>query len=281
MTHGLPLRALATILLTAACAHPRMTGTDCHMHIHPGEEGVPYDGARVLSALEGAGLERACILSQGYQEPSGCQPPGCPSQRAWTEERNDWTLEQAKQSPNLIPFCGVPISAPWSREEAARCASKGARGLKLHPNSEGLSLVDPEVYRNLLGLSQTAAEHGMPILIHIPFKDPEVDAFFRLAAERPKTTFIAAHQLGPRFKRLVEAPRNVYFDISGLPLAPRTAAAGFVAVWRAAGMDRILLGSDWPLLHPSEHMAALRAFPLTREERRMIITENARRLFPR
>ena len=51
-------------------------------------------------------------------------------------------------------------------------------------------------------------------------------------------------------------------------------------VLSALGMNRILLGSDWPLLHPSEHVAALRAFPLSPEERDLIIAGNALRLFP-
>jgi len=79
---------------------------------------------------------------------------------------------------------------------------------------------------------------------------------------------------------LKRAPSNIYIDISGLTLAPRSAAPGFVALWRSIGMRRILLGSDWPLLHPSEYVAALRTFPLTPEERKLIVTDNALRLFP-
>ena len=161
-----------------------------------------------------------------------------------------------------------------------RCAKNGARGLKLHTVSEDLSLRDADALKNLRGISRAAAETGLPILIHIDFTDEEIESFFQVAAALPKTTYILAHQLGPKMTALTRAPANVYVDISGLTLAPRSAAPGFVALWRSIGIKRILLGSDWPLLHPSEHVAALRSFPLTPEERSLIITDNALRLFP-
>ncbi len=253
------------------------------MHVHPRGE-IPYDADRVLSALEGAGLQRACILSQGYQKPSDCEDAGCPSQREWTQSRNDWTLEQAKKSPNLIPICGIPINEPWGAEELERCAANGARGLKLHPASEGISLKTPAVFERLKGLARIAARFKLPILIHIQFRDEEIEAFFRLTSDMPAATFIVAHQLGQNFKLLEKAPPNVLVEISGLPLIPlpqrRKAAPALVAMWRKIGIERVLLGSDWPLLHPSEHIAVLRTFPLSREEFEKIVTKNALRLLP-
>ena len=254
-------------------------GTDCHMHVKQNGD-FPQDADRVRSALEGAGLKRACIFAGGYYAPEGCQGADCPSQRSWTEKANDWTLDQAKTGKDLLPFCGVPLREAWAPEEVRRCAAKGARGLKVHPVSEDASLRDPKIFAALGAVSKAAARARLPILIHIAFEDEEITAFYKLAAERPRATFILAHQLGPKLARLAEAPANVLVDISGLPLAPRAAAPGFVALWRKVGMKRILLGSDWPLLHPSEYTAALRAFPLTEEERRMIVEDNARRLFP-
>ena len=258
---------------------PVPSGTDCHMHVKSHGD-FPQDADRVLSALEGAGLQRACILSGGYQKPEDCKSANCPSQRKWTMKENDWTLQQARNNKNLLPFCGVPVHEAWAADEARRCAKNGARGLKLHPVSEGLSLRKAEALNNFDGISSAAAESGLPILIHIAFTDDEIEAFFQIAAAHPKTAYIVAHQLGPKMVALKRAPSNIYIDISGLTLAPRSAAPGFVALWRSIGMRRILLGSDWPLLHPSEYVAALRTFPLTPEERKLIVTDNALRLFP-
>jgi predicted TIM-barrel fold metal-dependent hydrolase len=284
-----PMRTLlAAVLLISVTGHSQTTpvaeptGTDCHMHVTPQPESefIPQDADRVQSALDGAGLLRGCILSPGFNSPKGCHDADCPGQRDWTQTSNDWTLAQARKNKNLLPFCGIPIHVPWSKEEVRRCAAGGARGLKLHPVAEGLSLTDPKAYNGLEKIARAAAKYKLPILIHIPFTDEDAAAFFKLAADNPKTTFILAHQLGPKIALIPKAPPNVYIDISGLVLVPRSAGPRFVAWWRAVGMKRILLASDWPLLHPSEYMAALRAFPLTDEERRMIITDNAQRLLP-
>lgn len=271
---------LAFMATTASGApNPAPSGTDCHMHVKTHGD-FPQDADRVLSALEGAGLRRACILSGGYQKQEDCKSDDCPSQRKWTMEANDWTLQQARNNKNLLPFCGVPIGEGWASDEVRRCAKNGARGLKLHPFAEELSLRSSETVSSFNDVSRAAAGVGLPILIHIAFTDEEIDAFFQIATAQPKTIYIVAHQLGPKMAALKRAPSNLYVDISGLTLAPRSAAPAFVALWRGIGMNRILLGSDWPLLHPSEYVAALRVFPLTSEERRLIITDNALRLFP-
>ncbi len=44
-------------------------------------------------------------------------------------------------------------------------------------------------------------------------------------------------------------------------------------------MNRVILGSDWPLLHPSEHRAWLDEYPLTDQEREKLLRTNAERLF--
>ncbi len=121
-----------------------------------------------------------------------------------------------------------------------------------------------ETLASIRDISQAASDSHLPILIHRLFEDGDIAAFYRLAASQPKTTFIVAHQLGPKMAQLLKAPKNVYTDISGLTLASRAAAPEFVKLWRAFGMmNRVLLGSDWPMLNPSEHAAALQDYPLT------------------
>jgi predicted TIM-barrel fold metal-dependent hydrolase len=81
---------------------------------------------------------------------------------------------------------------------------------------------------------------------------------------------------------LLRAPANVFIEISGITLVPKEAGAFFVPIWRKFGMGRILLGSDWPTmnLNPAKHLEWLKSYPLTQEERRAIVYENALKLFP-
>lgn len=271
---------IATLLAGAARAGP--AGTDCHMHVQPsGLGGLPNDAARVQLALEGAGLARACVLSFGYKAPSDCTPPDCRSQREATQKANDWTLAEAAKSENLLGFCGVPIMAPWAGDEVARCAKAGARGLKLHSKGEGITLRDAGPAAAFGAVLDASAKAQLPVLIHIGAGAEEATAFFAIVASHPKATVIAAHFLAQDAALLPKAPKNLYVEVSGLVLAPKAAGAYFVKMWREMGMERVLLGSDWPLLHPSEHLAYLRAYPLTAKERDLIVRANALRLFPR
>ncbi len=256
-------------------------GTDCHVHLdQSGLGGIPQDGQRVIAALEGARLDRACVLSPGHRPAPGCETRACPEQRAWTQGQNDWTLSQAATSERLLPFCSVPIGVDWAAEEVARCGTAGARGLKLHSEGEGIALAETHGAESLGRIADAAAAAGMPVLIHLKQSDSqEVSAFFDIATEHGETTFVAAHGLAANATMLAEAPPNVWIEISGIVFAPVEAGAYFVGLWRDMDMNRVLLGSDWPLLHPSEHLVWLENYPLSAEELDLIVRGNAERLF--
>ncbi|HJL16597.1 MAG TPA: amidohydrolase family protein [Sandaracinaceae bacterium LLY-WYZ-13_1] len=257
-------------------------GVDAHMHLgRPEDRGEPATGAEAVAALDEAGLARGVVLSPGYRRPPACDARPCPAQRAYTEEANDWTLREAADAAGrLLPFCGVPWMASWSSEEAARCEAAGARGLKLHQVEAGVSLRDEAAAEALGRLLDAAAAAELPVLIHVRMDDAsEVRAFFAIAAAHPDARVIAAHQIAPSFALLPEAPENVWIEVSGLPHAAPSAGDAFVPTWRAFGLDRVLLGSDFPSLSPRAHLAMLEAYPLSDEERRRIVVDNPRRLF--
>ena len=93
-------------------------------------------------------------------------------------------------------------------------------------------------------------------------------------------TVIAAHGLAQQAALLPEAPANLWIEISGITHAPVEAGAFFVPAWRAFGIERVLLGSDWPYLSPRDHVALLQQYPLTPEELDAIVHGNGARLFP-
>ena len=240
--------------------------------------------AQALAALDAAGLGRGCVLSPGYRRAPACQAAPCAAQRGWTQAMNDWTLAQAASAPSrLLLFCGVPLSAPWAPSEVARCAQAGGRGLKLHPVSEGLSLRQPATAERLERVLKAAAAAKLPVLIHVDMASAdEVKALFALAGAVPTAQVIAAHQIAPNLALLPQAPPNVWTELSGLTLLPPAAVPAFVAVWRAFGVQRILLGSDWPTLNltPKAHVARLREAPLSAQELERIVDGNGQRLLP-
>lgn len=282
------IQSLFLIILLSGCARLSQEqtqlnpfwmkgGGDCHMHVNPAGGEMVYNSDRAKLALEGSRLTFGCILSQGYQSPSNCK--NC-SQQSFTMQRNDWTLKQAEKHKELIPFCGIPLDFPWTSFEVRRCINKDARGFKLHPVSQKKSLLTPSVMASLTQVASQASAAKVPLLIHVDFdKKAEVEALFNLAKTKPDLTMIAAHQLGRNIAMMIKAPKNVMIEISGLVLVPAEQRSFFVNIWRQIGMERILLGSDWPLMHPSEHLIALEQLDLTPLERQQIVRDNFHRVF--
>ncbi len=234
-----------------------LRGTDCHMHLdQSGLGGIAQDGQRVLTALDGAGVHRACVLSPGYHLAPGCDTPDCAAQQEWTQGQNDWAIAEGIKSERLLPFCGVPIGVSWAAEEVKRCAAAGARGLKLHSAGEKFLLAEQDGATAFDRIVKAAATAKIPLLIHVQHSDgKEVKALFAIATDNPDATIIAAHGIASNAQMLADAPANLWIEVSGIVFAPKEAGAHFVGLWRSMDINRVILGSDWPLLHPSEHRA--------------------------
>ena len=73
-----------------------------------------------------------------------------------------------------------------------------------------------------------------------------------------------------------EAFKNVYFDTAASPFlySPRI----YSQVSQLVGADRILFGSDYPLLPPSRLLGEIDSVDLPEETRSLILSGNARRL---
>ncbi|MFZ5482568.1 MAG: amidohydrolase family protein [Myxococcota bacterium] len=258
-------------------------GLDCHLHLPPAEAGAPL--AAILGALDEAGLERGCVLSPGWHPAPDCADASCEGQRAYTERENDAVIALASGADGrLLPFCGIPVTATFGPGEVDRCASRGARGLKVHLVGERVLLSDPaqaETRLRFEAILERAGRGGLVTLVHLQMDDAaEVRAFFASVAKHPGATVVAAHQIAQSLALLPEAPSNLWIEVSGLTHAPAEAGQYFVPMWRAFGLQRILLGSDYPQLSPAAHVEILRQYPLTPEEREQVVVSNGERLFP-
>jgi hypothetical protein len=81
------------------------------------------------------------------------------------------------------------------------------------------------------------------------------------------------YTLMPEVRRALE---NVYFDTAISPFLYRPDI--YRHVKDLAGADRILFGTDYPVLPPSRLLKEIETVELTQEERGMILSCNARRL---
>jgi len=232
----------------------------------------------LIAALEKDGtVDRAVVFGFAFRDIGLCRYV------------NDYVIEKVREYPEkLTGFLVTPVRGIESAKEIERCARLGLAGVgELFPEGQGFDLEDKAQMRSLAG---TCAELSLPILLHAnepvghyyPGKtDVSLRQMETFVSDNPELKIILAHFGGgllfyETMNEIKEKFRNVYYD---------TAAAPFLydsRIYRAAkalGLcEKILFGSDFPLLAPPRYLPALEESGLAPEEKKLILTENAKRL---
>lgn len=245
------------------------------------------DAPSLLADMEAAGVFQAVMLGWYWKNQATCE-----QQNRWYR---DWAAQHADE---LLWFATIhPGAGGRALDEVRRAAAEGAIGLgELSPAGQGFSLRDPAFLR----IAELAVELKLPINFHVNealgrnrpgrlFDD--ITDFQWLAAELPELTIILAHWGGmiPFFElnRTVRRElKNVYYDTAASPLLydPRI----YRLVVDAVGPEKILFGSDYPLLLYPRHervpgfarlVNEITSANLTDTELDLILHQNARRLF--
>lgn len=239
---------------------------DIHSHIWLGQE---WENARAMSrAAEKFGIERILISALGSHRPN--------------EEEiallNDRCFSLCERSPLFLPYVTV---APEQKNALAvldRGIERGAVGMKLWVSclcGEGCC---DALYRR-------CAEAGLPVLVHTFYKavgqlpgESTAVHLANAATRHPDTRFILAHLGGNCYHGLplVRDLPNVYTDFSGSGCR----ADDLPYALELLGPERILFGTDMPGSFAMSYGQVLSA-SLTDRERTLILSENARRLFPK
>ena len=187
---------------------------------------------------------------------------------------------------------------PDYRQELARLAEMGFRGIKLHPVYQGVAFDDIRTLRVL----ERAAELGLVVLSHggldvgFPGVEQVSPAMVRRALDQVgDVPLIMAHMGGWRNWDQVEqllADTKVCLDTSyalgqvdalddgfyGPEDLPMMGEEQFVRMVRTFGYQRILFGTDSPWKGQKESVAQIRALPLSEEEKTAILGGNAQRV---
>ncbi len=172
----------------------------------------------------------------------------------------------------------------------------GLVGLKLYPGYLPFYPHDPR----LDPVYEFAARRRLPVMIH---QGDTMDPSARLKFARPievdevavryrDVQFVLCHLGNPWVEEAAEIVyknENVYADTSGLlgsPKLPYFARMLTEARERVEGVlayighsDRLLFGSDWPLLSIGSSLSLIEELRVPEEDRQAILGRNARRLF--
>lgn len=201
---------------------------------------------------------------------------------------NECAARLHDEYPRLLSFGGIHPDDDDIEAHVAKIADLGLRGVKIHPDYQGV-MIDDERY---VRIAKAAISHGLVLITHAGVDDgiggvthcpPDRAATFLDAVydgrEPTDAKIVFAHGGGNRmFDGVIEhlAGRNVYFDLSYVCsyITPETA----MSLIRAHGADRILFGSDCPWGSPLKTLSFIRALPLSETEKNAILGENAKRL---
>lgn len=253
---------------------------DNHVHIWEGEKSVKEylrqveENGQTVTRFGGIHMARA----------------GDPEE---TRRKNDELISLSEKYPQLLPTCSVhPYDGEAALEELERLAGLGVRVIKLHPHSGSMDfdVTDDRVST----LCKKAGELEIAILMDNASIVPgDCQKLLDLAVRCPDTDFIFAHMGATDFRFWSILPLirtadeffmdNIHFDISGtvILLADSPLEEEFIWTLRNVGIDRILLGSDYPQLSLEKAIQALEKLDLTPEEKEQIRFTNAERLlFP-
>ena len=181
--------------------------------------------------------------------------------------------------PRLLSIAGIHPDMPDYKEKLTQIHAMGFKGIKLHPDYQGVSFDDIRYMRILARTS----EPGLFTLTHAGY-DP---------ACPDQTHCTAAHvrrvlkEVAPRKLILAHMGSNEFYDSSeellvGQDVYFDTAYSichmhkdQLTRMIKDHGAHRILFGSDTPWADQEEAVSILRSLPLTPEEQEQILWKNA------
>jgi len=237
----------------------------------------------LLAAMDAAGVGQAVLLGWYWETPAACA------------RQNRFYADCIRRHPDRL--AGFATFHPAAGEAAVtaelrRAREEGLAGLgELSPHAQGYAGDDP-VLAAALAL---AAGWRWPVNLHVDDPDgrdypgrirtPPGD-FLALAARFPAVTFILAHWGGllPLRAPAAGLPANLRYDTAASPLLYGPEIWGRMVA--AAGADRVIFGSDYPLalyprIDPEPEIARLAAearAALPEAARAAVLRDNLRTL---
>jgi predicted TIM-barrel fold metal-dependent hydrolase len=232
----------------------------------------------LIASMDEAGVDISVILNIGWTTHELCV------------ETNDYIIDAVSRYPQrLVGFGAVqPQSPKAAAAEIERCARAGIKGLgEMRPDIQLFDLCDEMIMNPL---AEVLKAHKLVLLLHasepIGHEYPgkggiTPDILYPFITSFPELTVVCAHWGGglPFYALMPEVKKamgNVYFDSAASPFlyTPQV----YSQVIQLVGADRVLFGSDYPLLAPGRLLKEIEALGLAEESQSQLLAGNALRL---
>ena len=268
---------------------------DVHVHIeHEGEESAADRAAKKYFGDSGAPQDRRGLADYYRSRKIACVVfPVDETLSGRAQVSNDSVAEFAAENSDIaIAFASInPNRGKQGVAEARRLLASGkVHGLKLHPPIQEFSPNDRIAYP----LYEVFAEARLPVIFHtghsgigsgmpggggirLKFGNPmPIDD---VAVDFPDMPIIMAHPSFPWQEEAISIclhKAQVYIDLSGW--SPKYFSPTLVQYANTLLKQKVLFGSDYPLLTPDRWLADFQKIGIRDEVRPLILKENAVRL---
>ena len=250
----------------------------CFAMLYSNKEAKLATTDELIASMDRAGIDISVIVNTGWTTHELCV------------ETNDYILESIARHPKrLIGFCAVQPQSPEAAiAEIERCAKGGMRGVgEMRPDMQLFDLGDEEAMQPIV---EALRKHKLMLLTHAsepvghdyPGKGIITpDRLYPFITNFPDLTIVCAHWGGglPFYALMPEvkqAMKNVFFDTAASPFlySPQV----YNQVTQLVGADKILFGSDYPLLAQTQLLQEINSADLSEEAKSLILSGNAQRL---
>jgi|YNPNPStandDraft_1061719.scaffolds.fasta_scaffold04360_4 predicted TIM-barrel fold metal-dependent hydrolase len=232
----------------------------------------------LLGAMDRAGIEGAVACGFGWKD-SGLR-----------RATNEYLLEASvRHAGRLYPFTATPVGGGRGMvEEASLWLDRGMRGIgEVAFYVRGMT---ERAFGVMDGLAQLAQSYDVPLLLHVnePVGHPypgkihvRLEALYRFVSRHQETKIVLAHWGGglclyELMPSVAKVCGMLYYDTAASPFLYRP------MIYRIAleivGPERVLFGSDYPLIAPSRYFEEMRSAGMPEEAVRRILGENASRV---
>jgi hypothetical protein len=233
---------------------------------------------QVLHVLDQSGIHGAVVFGFPWIDPALC------------ELHNDYLMEVSTDPAGrlLALGCVSPGLGKTGVREAERCLRGGLAGIGEVATYGGAAGMDTLFFNDLAELLETRRR---PLVLHAtesvgheyPGKDhTDLAALYRWLAAHPGLDVVLAHWGGGLFfyELMPEVRRTcsrVFYDTAASPFLYRPEI--YDIALRIVGRERILLGSDFPLIQPLRYLKEVNSLGLPEESVRGLLGDNALRLY--
>ena len=229
----------------------------------------------LIESMDRDGIDISVVVNMGWSSFELCH------------RTNDYILESiAKYTDRLIGFCTIHPEWKEAPKEIELCAQGGMRGIgELMPHLQDFNLGNQSLMSPII---EVAKDNNMIIMTHssepvghiYPGKGNVFPGMlYEFIANIPNITIVCAHWGGglPFYALMPEVGRvfeNVYFDTAASPFLYKYDI--FPCVTDIAGVDKILFGSDFPLITQKRIINGLEQVEMPTENKQRVLGENAR-----